>query len=530
VNVLTVNEQQAIRTLADRGWSRRRIARELGLHRETVSRYLGPITPTSSAGQEPKPAILPPGSSDSAPAIPPPGCDEPKPAILPAGSVAGRRSACEPFRAFIEAGLAQGLSAQRLYQDLRSEHGFAGGYDAVKRFVRALGASMPLPFRRMEMAPGEEVQVDYGQGAWVIEPDGTRYRPHLLRLVLSASRKGYTEAFRRQTTESFIRGMENGFRAFGGVTATVVIDNLKAAVKRVDWFDPDINPKVRDFAEHYGTVFLPTRPAMPRHKGKVEAGVKYAQANALRGRKFTSLGAQNDFLLEWERTIADTRIHGTTRKQVAVLFAEVEAPALRALPASLFPVFEEGRRTVHRDGYVEIQRAFYSVPPEYLGHELWVRWEARLVRIFDAQMNMIALHTRHDPGAFSTDPAHIHTHKRRIIERGADWLLDRASQVGQATGGWARAMYAQRGPAGIRVLQGLLSMVQDHAPGKIERACARALEFGAWRLRDLRALLDAQPPQTQFHFVAEHPLIRPLADYAALSPDCFHDPDLSQNV
>lgn len=125
--------------------------------------------------------------------------------------MAGRRSACEPFRAFIESVLAQGLSAQRLYQDLRSEHGFAGGYDAVELFVWALGAAMTLPFRRMEMAPGEEVQVDYGQGAWVIEPDGTRYRPHLLRLVLSASRKGYTEAFRRQTTESFIRGMENGF-------------------------------------------------------------------------------------------------------------------------------------------------------------------------------------------------------------------------------------------------------------------------------------------------------------------------------
>jgi transposase len=144
--------------------------------------------------------------------------------------VAGRRSACEPFRACIEAGLAQGLSAQRLYQDLRSEHGFADGYDAVKRFVRALGASMPLPFRRMEMAPGEEVQVDYGQGAWVIEPDGTPYRPHLLRLVLSASRKGYMEAFRRQTTESFIRGMENGFRAFGGVTSAPVPKSIWASV------------------------------------------------------------------------------------------------------------------------------------------------------------------------------------------------------------------------------------------------------------------------------------------------------------
>jgi hypothetical protein len=177
-------------------------------------------------------------------------------------------------------------------------------------------------------------------------------------------------------------------------------------------------------------------------KGKVEAGVKYAQNNALRGRKFTSLAEQNAFLLEWERTVADTRIHGTTRKQVIAVFTELEAPALRPLPGSLFPVFEEGRRRVHRDGHVEVQRAYYSVPPEYLDHELWVRWEARLVRIFDARMNLIAVHTRHDPGRFSTIPAHIHPNKRRIIERGADWLLGRAALVGKATGRWAAAMYA----------------------------------------------------------------------------------------
>lgn len=79
----------------------------------------------------------------------------------------------------------------------------------------------------------------------------------------------------------------------------------------------------------------------------------------MRGRKFTSLREQNAYLLEWERTIADTRIHGTTRKPVRTLFTEVEAPTLRPLPASLFPVFEEGQRTVHRDGYVEVQRAYY---------------------------------------------------------------------------------------------------------------------------------------------------------------------------
>lgn len=517
MNVLTVNEQQSIRTLAERGWSRRRIARELGIHRETVSRLLGPAKGPVVDGLA--------TDDDSKPAIPPTGSADSKPAIPPAGSVAGRRSACEPFRSLLQQGVDRGLSAQRLYQDLVAGHGFTGKYDAVKRFVRGLRGGEELPFRRLETAPGEEAQVDFGLGAWVVAPDGSRFRPHLLRVILSASRKGYTEAFRRQTSEDFIRGLENAFRAFGGVPATLVIDNLKAAVQRADWFDPDLNPKVREFAEHYGTVILPCRPAMPRHKGKVEAGIKYAQNNAVRGRQFASLAEQNTFLVEWERTVADTRIHGTTRQQVGRLFAEVEQPALRALPASLFPVFQEAPRRVHRDGHVELQLAYYSVPPEYLGHDVWVRWESRLIRIFDRRMKLIAVHTRRDRGQFSTDPTHVHTHKRRIIERGADWLLTRASLVGQATGLWARTMYTQRGPAGIRVLQGLLSMVESHPPGRVERACSRALEFGAWRLRDLRALLDAQPPQAQFSFVAEHPLIRPLAAYGGLSPDCFQAPD-----
>ena len=123
--------------------------------------------------------------------------------------------------------------------------------------------------------------------------DGRRRRPHVLRLVLSHSRKGYTEVFWRQTTENFIRGIENAFRHWGGVVPILVIDNLRAAVKKVDWFEPELNPKVISFCEHYGTVILPTKPAMPRHKGKVEAGVKYVQDNGLAGKQFEGLGAQN---------------------------------------------------------------------------------------------------------------------------------------------------------------------------------------------------------------------------------------------
>src|SRR5207244_6954122 len=140
-------------------------------------------------------------------------------------------------------------------------------------------------------------------------------------------------------TDAFLGCIENAFRYFGGVTRTVVIDNLKAAVTKADWFDPELNPKVIAFCQHYGTVILPTRPYTPRHKGKVERGVDYVQENALKGRTFSSLEDQNAFLRDWEQAVADTRVHGTTRQQVGKRFAEVERPALLPLPPQRFPFF-----------------------------------------------------------------------------------------------------------------------------------------------------------------------------------------------
>jgi transposase len=177
MNQLHVSQQHSIATLAAQGWSARKIARELGIHRQTVGRYLEAVEADS------KPANPPTGSQESS---------DSKPAIVPAGSKAGRTSQCAALSAVIEQGLLAGLSAQRIYQDLVSAHAFRGGYDAVKRFVRRLAQRMEPPFRRMECAPGQELQVDFGQGAWVIE-EGKRRRPHLFRAVLSHSRKAYSE-------------------------------------------------------------------------------------------------------------------------------------------------------------------------------------------------------------------------------------------------------------------------------------------------------------------------------------------------
>jgi transposase len=523
MNELKMSLQQSIVTLWNHGWPLRRIARELQIRRETAAKYVrrevaskSAKVPTGSEGMaEPKPAKVPAGSPGAE--VLADGHQAPE---VPTGLPVRSRSQCEPWREFIEQGLRAGLSAQRLYQDLVGEHQFTGSYDSVKRYVRSLQDAAEVPFVRMEVEPGAEAQVDFGQGAWVIE-NGKRRRPHLFRIVLSHSRKGYSEAVWRQTTESFIRCLENAFRYFGGVTKTLVIDNLRAAVTQADWYDPELNAKVAEFCQHYGVVILPTRPAMPQHKGKIESGIKYAQNNALKGRAFTSLAEQNKYLLEWENGVADTRIHGTMRQQVCKVFNEVERLKLLPLAASMFPVFEEAPRTVHNDGYIELQRAYYSVPPEYVGRKVWVRWEARLVRVFNQRREVVAVHVRVEPGKFQTDPNHLHSPYRRVVQQGMDYLLDRTRLIGPQTGSWAEAMIQNRGPIGVRVLHGLLSLAEKHPAKALENAAEKALHHGTWRLRDLRALLAVAGPVPQLDFLETHPLIRSLDTYRDCVPDCF---------
>ncbi|MFH1921464.1 MAG: IS21 family transposase [Planctomycetota bacterium] len=496
-NQIKVAIVSSILTLRQGGWSFRRIAQTLGIHRETVSRHVRRHEADSKPATNP-----PPGTGmgqDSKPANPPPGNY-------------GPQSRCAPFQEVIQAKLKQGLSAQRIYQDLVSEHGFKASYTSVKRFVRRLGGNSPLAFRRMECQPGAEGQVDFGRGA-PIEIDGRRRFPHVLRVVLSHSRKGHSTVVWRQTTENFIRALEDAFWALGGVPKTLIIDNLRAAVKRADWYDPELNPKIQDFCRHYSTVILPAKPYMPRHKGKVEAGVKYVRNNALKGRVFGSLTEENLHLDRWERQVADHRIHGTTKKQVKQLFEEAEKPALLPLPTTRFPFFHEGQRSVHRDAHVEVDKAYYSVPPEYLGHRVWVRWDSRLVRIFNHRLEQIALHVKYEKGRFCTDPRHIASEKISGVERGAGFLLRRIWRIGSEAARWAQAMLDERGIEGVRVLQGLLTMTSKYTSRQINEGCELALSHGTWRLKALRSLIKSRARQEEFEFVQSHPLIRPMADY-----------------
>ena len=507
-NVLKVSHQEAIRGLQQKGWSKRRIARELGIHRQTVSRYSG--EDSKCAG------ISIPGSREES--------DSKCTTILIAGSQSvigsesasiagrlGRKSWCESFETTIGSKMEAGLSAQRIYQDLVEEKGFSGSYQSVCRFVRGLKARQPQRIWRMECQPGEEMQVDFGLGAPIEHGDGKTRRSWVLRVILSYSRKAYSEAVLRQDTESFLRCLENALRHFGGAPLLLNIDNLKAAVLKADWFDPQINPKLAEFCRHYRIHVMPCRPRRPQHKGKVERAVSYVRGNALKARRFKSLAEENLFLSQWEEKVADKRIHGTTCQQVAARFEE-ERPHLQPLPSSLFPCYQEARRQVSRDSFVEVQRAFYEAPPEYIGRQVWVRWDSRCVRIFNERLEQVQIHTRLEAGKFSRILG-VAGLSAPVLSS-CRWWIGRAALLGEACGQWAQASVDRRGPEALRSIMGLCSLSKKHTAAAIEAACYKALKLGARRLKDIQRLIGEPSEQGSFLFAQNHPLIRDLKIYS----------------
>ena len=518
-HILKMHQQTAVQSLYARGWSLRRISRELGIHRDTVSRYASPIdskcTTEVIAGSGP-----PDGAKCTTPATEvitgSSVADLPKCTTPGAEVITGSRSLCVVHKDIIGLMVEQGLSAQRVYQDLVAGHGFEGSYQSVSRFVAKLKDTPEGRVWRVECEAGEEMQVDFGLGAPIKKADGKTRRTWVLRAVLSNSRKGYSEAVLRQDTETFLRVLENAVRHFGGVPRLLNLDNLKAAVIKADWYDPEMNPKLMDFCRHYSITPMPCRPYTPEHKGKVERGVAYVKSNALKGRVFESLAAQNAHLLHWEEQVADKRIHGTTRRQVAAMFAE-EHPHLGALPLEIFSSYQEGRRRVQRDGHVEVAKSWYEAPVEYIGRDVWVRWDGRTVRLLNDRMEQIALHTRLEPGKFSRVLGVRGFHGP--VEQTMVYWKNRAAALGEATGQWAGRAFEQRGAEAMRAVMALCRWKGKYSAAEINAACAAAMavrsDLPAYRqIKELLETGGHAPEQKQMDFRETDPVIRPLEAYA----------------
>jgi transposase len=251
-NVLKMDKRQQIESLHKLGYGIRAIHRMTGIHRKTISRWI-------VSGSEP----LPVASDESAQQ--PTWCSDHQPEDPPPQS----KSSVEPYRTEITEKFSEGMSAQRIYQDLVEEHSFIGGYDAVRRFVQKLKTTVPKYYARLVHTPGEEAQVDFGTGAPVLK-EGKYRRCWLFKMTLSFSGHSYEELVWKQDVETFIRCHERAFQFFGGVPTSIKLDNLKSGVLHASLYDPELNPVYLAFASHWGFAANPCPPYRPEHKGKVE--------------------------------------------------------------------------------------------------------------------------------------------------------------------------------------------------------------------------------------------------------------------
>lgn len=487
-NFLSEDKKQVILALLRLKCSQREIQRRTGIKRSTISKY----------GRLAGVLIGPPPKETSK---------------VPPGSGIGSRSLAAPYQGNIEQSLAAGLTAQRIYQDLR-ELGFPGKYWSLKRFVKKLRKQKPEVCARLETPAGKEAQVDFGKGAPAFDPATGKYkRPHLFRMVLSFSRHSYEEVVWKQDTGSFIRAHENAFRFFGGVPEIIVLDNLKAGVIQACFYDPTINPVYQAFAKHYGFEALPCKVRRPEHKGKVESSINYAQDNALKDRKFESLELENIHLRNWNRTIASLRIHGTTKEQVIKRFEERERAVLKALPLEPFKLFKIGKRRVHTDGHVEVEGAYYSVPCEYLGLDVTIHCDVKMIRVYDQQGKEIAVHIRQIKGCFRTLENHLPEHKRWSQLRLENQLKEQAARLGKEAKGWADKVFEERGILALRVMQGAISLSRKYTAEQINLACGQALKQESFRYRTIKFLCEKQKVEPA-GLKQEDEIIRPLLEYA----------------
>lgn len=534
-NVLADDKKHQITALGRLGWSLRRIEEATGVRRETASAYLKAAgIPVRGRGGRPevwppKPATTEGVSTDSdhpvetaKPATagqvstdpgPPPSPPEPERAPT--------ASACEPYRDLIADALGLGRNAMAIWHDLVDDHQFPFAYASVKRFALKLRGT-PSPEARVVIttAPGEEGQVDYGEGPMVRHPVTGKYkRTRLFVLTLGYSRKSVRLLTWASSTQIWAELHETAFRRLGGTVRVIVLDNLREGVLTPDIYDPALNPLYRDVLAHYGVVALPCRVGDPDRKGKVESGVGHAQATPLKGLRFETLEQAQAYLDRWETRWADTRIHGTTKRQVAAMFAE-ERPALGPLPLEPFRYYRFGDRTVHLDGCVEVEAAYYGAPPGWIGQRLHVQWNDLFVRLLAPSTGqLLREHVRAPRGWHRIQDEDRPSRTPRPTQA----LLTRAAMAGPHIGTVCGSIYQQDGPAGVRRILGVLNLAKKYGPAAVEDAAKAALDLGVPTYRFLRRYLERHPP-APLTLRQVDPLIRQLTLYRDLIDRQTGDP------
>ncbi len=416
-NVLDDKKQQQICALGRLGWTLSRIQDATGIRRETVSGYLKaagiPVRGRGRPGEATaKPAIAGEVSTDlpAKPAITSPQVST-DPAS-PAPTRAPSASACESYRELIVEALRRGRNAVAIWQDLVDDHGFSARYASVRRFVLNVRGTAPAEARVViTTAPGEEGQVDYGEGPMVRDHATGKYRrTRLFVFTLGCSRKAVRLIVWKSSAQIWGELHERAFRRLGGTVKVIVLDNLGEGVLTPDIYDPTLSPLYRDVLAHYGVVALPCRV---------------------------------------------------------------------------------GDRTVHLNGCVEVEGAYYGAPPGWLGQRVPVQWNDLHVRVLAPKTGqLLREHLRTRRGWYK-----IHDDDRPArTPRSTVALLARATTAGPHISAVCTHIHQHDGIPGVRRILGVLAFAKKHGPAVVEDAAKAAIEIGVSTYRFLRKYVERRPP------------------------------------
>lgn len=503
MNVLKPQKQSDIEILLRAGLSHREIERRVHVRRETVGRYAEIFEERNSKPASPEgvaTGVLVKTSQEFDPRPP-----AQKPKKMPKQAA----SACNGHCEWIQTQVGLGRNAMSIYQDLVEQFGFTHKYNSVKRFVRKLKANAPERFDILEYLPGEEAQVDYGQGAPTFLSSGKTKKPALFVMTLKFSRKSFRKVTWKTDQESWARLHEEAFRYFGGVPQYVVLDNLKQGVIRPDIYEPELNPLYRAVLTHYGAVADAARVGDPNRKGTVESAIQHTQSTALKGRTFETIEKQNEWLLHWEEKWASPRIHGRTKRQVIEMFLE-EKPSLKPLPLEGFRYFEEGLRTVDDYGMVQVKGSFYAALPCEVGSEVRVRIYDQEIEIYSLTSELLRRHSRTEKkGQYRYLPTDRLFNPSRETER----LLQKAQAIGENTLVFCKTLFEREGRIGNKMLYGIINLTRHHKCEAIDRACGQVLEAEIFSYQAVKKILERTAVPVAPELQQQGNLIRPLEDY-----------------
>ncbi len=329
---------------------------------------------------------------------------------------------------------------------------------------------------RLDHKPGEKSFFDFCDGIIIYDSiTGEAKTTELFCGVLAFSSLTYAEFTWTQKREDLLRPIENAFHYFGGVTPYVTVDNQRAAIDRAHIYDPNVNKVFVDFANHMGFAVLPARPYKPRDKAANEGAIGVIQRQfyqEVRNRRFTSLYELNQVLREYllRLNAAPMKDWGNVTRSER---AKAEVGLLQALPLERYSVSEWKRSKVHSDCHIQVGRKFYSVPFKYVGQKVDVRITEKMIEIFDQDMNQVAAHVKLTDGKmYQTNPDHYPEEKLQVANYSIKKAISEAERVGPETFRMVSQLLTEAQPLRyLRRVQGILRLVQS------KRVSIAALEF-----------------------------------------------------